>query len=159
MLNPDGTEGNISIKEYEVSRTGVINNIASSVITLRTDHKLHAGESIRVLSDSGYLPDGIDSNVIYFAITNASTAETLNANQIKLARSKNDALLGGSGNFITINNNKGGVLKIQSRVSDKAPGDLAHPIQYDTTSNNWYVKASNANTLFTQIAVNSEVIG
>ena len=47
------------------------------------------------LSDSGYLPDGIDSNVIYFAITNDSTNETLNANQIKLA-SKNDALLGGS---------------------------------------------------------------
>ena len=68
-------------------------------------------------------------------------------------------MLGGSGNFITINNNKGGVLSVQSRVSDKAPGDLAHPIQYDTTSNNWYVKASNANTLFTQIAVNSEVIG
>ena len=91
MLNPDGSEGDISIKEYEVGRTGVINNIASSVITLRTNHKLHAGESIRVLSDSGYLPDGIDSNVIYFAITNASTNETLNANQIKLARSKNDA--------------------------------------------------------------------
>ena len=104
---------------------------------------------LRILSDSGYLPDGIDSNVIYFAITNDSTGESLNTNQIKLARSKNDALIGGSGNFITINNNKGGVLKVQSRVSDKKPGDLAHPIQYDTTVNNWYVKASNSNTLFT----------
>ena len=160
MLNPNNSEeGNISIKEYEVQRTGVLNSISSSVITLRTPHKLHAGESIRVLSDSGYLPDGIDSNVIYFAITNDSTGESLNTNQIKLARSKNDALVGGSGNFITINNNKGGVLKIQSRVSDKKPGDLAHPIQYDTTANNWYVKASNSNTLFTQVAANSEIVG
>ncbi len=157
MLNPDGSEGNVSVKEYEVQRTGVVNSISSSKITLRTDHKLYAGESIRVLSDSGYLPDGIDSNVIYFAITNDSTGETLNANQIRLARSKNDALVGGSGNFITINNNKGGVLKIQSRVSDKAPGDLAHPIQYE--NGNWYVRASNTNTLFTQVAANSEVIG
>ncbi len=157
MLNPDGSEGDISIKEYEVGRTGVINSIASSVLTLRTNHKLHAGESIRILSDSGFLPDGIDSNVIYFAITNDSTNESLNANQIKLARSKNDALLGGSGNFITINNNKGGVLKVQSRVSDKKPGDLAHPIQYE--NGNWYVKASNSNTLFTQVAANSGTIG
>ena len=160
MLNPTSSEeGDISIKEYEVQRTGALNSISSSVITLRTPHKLHAGESIRILSDSGYLPDGIDSNVIYFAITNDSTGESLNTNQIKLARSKNDALIGGSGNFITINNNKGGVLKVQSRVSDKKPGDLAHPIQYDTTANNWYVKASNSNTLFTQVAASSEIVG
>jgi hypothetical protein len=161
MLNPTASEeGDISVKEYEVGRSGSSNSIStSSVITLTTNHKLHAGESIRVLSDSGYLPDGIDSNVIYFAITNASTAETLNANQIKLARSKNDAIVGGSGNFITINNNKGGVLKIESRVSDKKPGDLAHPIQYDTTRSNWYIKASNSNTLFTQVTGNAGTIG
>ena len=161
MLNPTSSEeGDISVKEYEVGRSGSSNSIStSSVITLTTNHKLHAGESIRVLSDSGYLPDGIDSNVIYFAITNASTAETLNANQIKLARSKNDAIVGGSGNFITINNNKGGVLKIESRVSDKKLGDLTYPIQYDTTRSNWYVKASNSNTLFTQVTGNAGTIG
>ena len=48
MLNPDGSEGDISIKEYEVNRTGVINNIASSVITLRTIINYMQG-SIRVL--------------------------------------------------------------------------------------------------------------
>ena len=160
MINPTSSEeGDISVKEYEVGRSGNSNSISSSVITLTANHKLHAGESIRVLSDSGYLPDGIDSNVIYFAITNDSTGETLNANQIRLARSKNDALVGGSGNFIAINNNKGGVLKVQSRVSDKKPGDLAHPIQYDTTRGNWYVKASNSNTLFTQVAASSEIVG
>ena len=61
--------------------------------------------------------------------------------------------------FITISNNKGGVLKVQSRVSDKKPGDLAHPIQYDTTRGNWYVKASNTNTLFTQVVANAGTIG
>ena len=89
MQNPGGTDGEISSKEYEVDRTGLINNIANSVLTLRSAHKLFAGESIRVVSDDGFLPDGLSPNTIYYAITNDSTLETLNNNQIKLARSKN----------------------------------------------------------------------
>ena len=165
MQNPQGTDGALSSKEYEVSRTGLINSIANSVLTLRDAHKLFAGESIRVVSDDGFLPDGLTPNTIYYAITNASTNETLNNNQIKLARSKNDALLGGSGNFITINNNKGGILTISSRVSDKAPGDLAHPVQWSTSKSNWYINVTSGSTgggnnaLFTAIAANSGLLG
>ena len=165
MQNPGGTDGSISSKVYEVSRTGLLNTISNSVITLRSAHKLFAGESIRVVSDDGFLPSGLSGNTIYYAITNDSTNETLNNNQIKLARSKNDALLGGSGNFITINNNKGGVLSVESRVSDKAPGDLAHPIQWSAGKSNWYVNVTAGgggggnNALFTAIADNSGVLG
>ena len=165
MQNPGGTDGALSSKEYEVNRTGLINSITNSVLTLRSAHKLFAGESIRVVSDDGYLPDGLSPNTIYYAITNDSTLETLNNNQIKLARSKNDALLGGSGNFITINNNKGGMLTVSSRVSDKAPGDLAHPIQWSTSKSNWYVNVTAGaigggnNALFTAIAANSGLLG
>mgnify|MGYP003315798199 CR=1 FL=1 len=76
MQNPQGTDGALSSKEYEVSRTGLINSIANSVLTLRDAHKLFAGESIRVVSDDGFLPDGIDTNVIYYAVTNASNQES-----------------------------------------------------------------------------------
>ena len=165
MQNPGGTDGALSSKEYEVNRTGLINSITNSVLTLRSAHKLFAGESIRVVSDDGFLPDGLSPNTIYYAITNASTNETLNNNQIKLARSKNDALLGGSGNFITINNNKGGMLTVSSRVSDKAPGDLAHPIQWSASKSNWYINVTAGaigggnNALFTAIAANSDLLG
>ena len=165
MQNPGGTDGALSSKEYEVNRTGLINSITNSVLTLRSAHKLFAGESIRVVSDDGFLPDGLSPNTIYYAITNASTLETLNNNQIKLARSKNDALLGGSGNFITINNNKGGILTVSSRVSDKSPGDLAHPIQWSTSKSNWYINVTTGaigggnNALFTAIAANSGLLG
>ena len=159
MQNPAGTDGALSSKEYEVNRTGLINSIANSVLTLRDAHKLFAGESIRVVSDDGFLPDGLTPNTIYYAITNDSTNESLNNNQIKLARSKNDALLGGSGNFITINNNKGGILTISSRVSDKAPGDLAHPVQWDATKTNWYINSTSTNSLFTAVAANSGLLG
>ena len=165
MQNPAGTDGALSSKEYEVNRTGLINSITNSVLTLKSAHKLFAGESIRVVSDDGFLPDGMSPNTIYYAITNASTNETLNNNQIKLARSKNDALLGGSGNFITINNNKGGMLTISSRVSDKAPGDLAHPVQWSTSKSNWYINVTSGSTgggdnaLFTAVAANSGLLG
>ena len=51
-------------------------------------------------------------------------------------------------------NTKGGELRIVSRVSDKVPGEFGHPIQYDTTNNQWYVNVSAAateNTIFSAI--------
>jgi len=162
MINFDGTEGVTGQKEYEVGRTGTASSISSNVITLRSSHKLFAGESVRVISDDGHLPDGIDHNTIYYAVTNQSQNETLDTDQIKLARTENDAVLGGSGNFITINNNQGGLLKIISRVSDKAPGDFGHPIQYDSDNSNWYIRggiSTSENTLWQQITDNQSSIG
>ena len=46
---------------------------------------------------------------------------------------------------VTINN-KGGVLSIQSRVSDKISGDIGHPIQYDTNESQWYITVGTAST-------------
>jgi len=162
MINFDGTEGVVGKKEYEVGRAGTASSITSSTITLKTAHKLFAGESVRVISDEGKLPDGIENGVIYYAVTNQSQNESLNDDQIKLARTENDAILGGSGNFITINNTTGGLLKIVSRVSDKVPGDFGHPIQYDTSNNNWYIRggiSTSENTLWTQIVDNQNTIG
>ena len=161
MQNKTGGSDYSTMKVYDVERTGVINSITDSKITLTSVHQLSAGESIRVISDDGFLPDGIDTNVIYYAVTNASTQESsLTNTQIKLARNKNDALLGGSGNIIAINNNKGGVLTIESRVSDKKPGDLGHPIQYDTTKGNWYIQVKGtSNEVYAAVNSNSAQLG
>ena len=161
MQNKTGGSDYSTMKVYDVERTGVINSITDSKITLTSTHQLSAGESIRIISDDGFLPDGIDSNVIYYAVTSASTQESsLTGTQIKLARSKNDALLGGSGNIIAINNNKGGVLTVESRVSDKKPGDLGHPIQYDTTKGNWYIQVKGtSNEVYTAVNANSAQLG
>ena len=43
-------------------------------------------------------------------------------------------------------NNLGGSLKIISRVSDKNSGDIGHPIQYDSTLSQWFIKVSAAST-------------
>ena len=49
--------------------------------------------------------------------------------QIKVAKTLNDAL----NNNELIINSAGGVLRVESRVSDKKPGEIGHPIQYDST--------------------------
>jgi len=125
-------------KTFQVGRSAAgISSIAASTLTLTSDHTLLEGESIRVVSENGHLPDGLDSNTVYYAITSS-----LDANQVKVAQTLNDAV---SGDNITINN-KGGILHIQSRVSDKVAGDLGHPIQYDSDESQWYVTVGTATT-------------
>ena len=70
-----------SVKVSDVGRNvGTGNSIISNTLTFRENHQLINGETIRVLSDNGRLPDGLDSNIIYFTITSG-----LNADQIKIA--------------------------------------------------------------------------
>ena len=111
---------------------------AANVITLTTPHSLREGESIRVISDTGQLPDGIEPNNVYYAITSGLSTNV----NIKVAKTLSDAL---DGTEITINE-KGGALKVVSRVSDKNSGDLGHPIQYDDTNGQWYINVSTAST-------------
>ena len=68
----------------------------------------------------------------------------MNANQIKIAQTLNDA-----NNSTPVGiafNEKGGILHVESRVSDKIAGDIGHPIQYDGDQNQWYVTVGTAAT-------------
>ena len=135
-------------KTFDVNRsvTG-INSIGSysdggnaNVVTLSASHSFLNGESVRVLSDDGHLPDGLTPNTVYFAITEGTGIST-NTN-IKIAKTLSDAQ---NNNPVSINE-KGGVLKVVSRVSDKVAGDLGHPVQYDSTNGQWYINVSTAST-------------
>ena len=112
---------------------GAGNSIVNNTLTLKEDHNFINGESIRVLSDNARLPDGLEPNKIYFAITDG-----VNSDQIKIASTLNDALVG-TNNVI---NNLGGNLTIESRVSDKQCGDIGHPVQYDSGQSQWYVSVA-----------------
>tara|TARA_R100001443_G_scaffold115868_2_gene134700 strand:- start:552 stop:6419 length:5868 start_codon:yes stop_codon:yes gene_type:complete len=127
-----------AIKRRTVNRVGTSNSITSNIISFTENHQFATGETIRFISDNARLPDGIDNNKVYFAVTGGS----LNPDQIKVASSLNEAL---DGNEITINN-LGGTLMCESRVSDKITNGIGHPIQYDTTETQWYVNVSGAST-------------
>jgi len=134
-------------KEYDVAKgvNGITNNINNNIITLTQTHDIENGEKIRVVSETGELPDGIVPDLVYYAITN-TTAVGLGNTQLKLAFTLNDAENGVDPTAaVTINTRRNVNLKVVSRVSDKNSGDIGHPIQYDETQNNWYIK-TNANS-------------
>jgi len=134
MPTATGITTNTGEKRYIVDNNVGVTSISSNVISLKTSHNLIDGESVRIFADNGFLPDGIEENTVYFAIVSG-----LNSNDLKVARTLNDAL---DGTALTINNT-GGELTVVSRVSDKRSGDIGHPIQFDIPNKNWYVNVSN----------------
>ena len=140
-------DGVSSKKVYTVSRNNLgLNGISSNQITFTSAHQLITGEKVRVFSNTGQAPDGLEIDVIYYAIRISNTV-------ISLASTYNDAI---AGVLITGIVNNGGILNIISSVSDNIPGDVAHPIQYDAISNNWYVNSSSNNQIYTNLLTSTE---
>jgi microcystin-dependent protein len=127
---------NTSEKSYRVS-----SGPSSNVFTLTSQHGLRNGEKIRIFSDDGDLPENINTNTVYYAITNG-----LSNNQVKLSSSKTNADTG-----ISIDVYGGTNLKIVSRSSDKIAGDIGHSIQYDTNIGNWYIHTNSDSTIYSEI--------
>jgi hypothetical protein len=125
----------------------VVSNTGNNILTFSSaGHKFLNGESIRFFSDTGKIPDGLLNNQVYYAITSTNDIG-ITTTQIKVAKTLNDALTHTSTNSKNISfNTKGGNLKVVSRVSDKNSGDIGHPIQYDSSLGQWYVKVSSAST-------------
>ena len=121
-------------KSFNVNRSSAgINSITSNQFELTAAHTFENGESIRIISEDGSLPDGLDPNEVYYAITSGISTNV----GLKVAKTLSDAE---NASALTINN-RGGSLKIVSRVSDKNSGDIGHPIQYDdVVKNQWYIK-------------------
>jgi hypothetical protein len=124
-------------KKYYVGRSAGINSVTSNVATLTTNHELINGETIRIISETAQLPDGLEPDTIYYAITN-SVAAGIGSDQIKIAKTLNDAV---NNNPVSINS-RGGALQVVSRVSDKVSGYLGHPIGFDTSNSQWYIKVA-----------------
>jgi plasmid maintenance system killer protein len=123
------------------------NSISNGVITLTEAHSFGAIEKIRVIAQNGHLPDGINPDQIYYVI-NSTIDNSLSNAQIKLAVTSNNAI----NNIPILPNRKGGKLFVVSRVADKAPGEPGHPIQWDSSRNNWYISVDeNDNNIYDNI--------
>ena len=103
------------------------------------------GETIRVISDAGDLPEGLEPNRVYYAIKPTATG-------LKLASTLSNAI-----NNIPISVYGGSDLRVESRVSDKKPNDIGHPVQFDDTQKNWYVLTETNSNLFDQLNNNDYV--
>jgi hypothetical protein len=159
MQSPLG-DGPTSEKIFTVTQTAGINNIdiSNDILTLNKPHNLFTGESVRVYSDNGILPEPLENGQLYYAI-NTTNANDNNANdKIKLAKTINNA---NDNNPVDIKNKNGGIISIVSRVTDKLPGEVGHPVQYDSSNNNWYILSSSSTTtnkIYEALKNNSSII-
>jgi hypothetical protein len=148
-----GTETSY-VNELEVQRINNQNSIIQSTgtITLTDTHTFTTGEKVVVRSENGILPINLESNQLYYVIT-SNASPGLASTQVKLAESFNNSIIGDS----IKPNNKGGVLTISSRVSDKKSGDVGHPVQWDAGNSNWYINVSSTdNNIYTLMTEQGE---
>ena len=130
ILMPGSSQSSYQ-KSYNVAKSGLGNNIANNIITFTEPHDFETGETVRLISNTGELPDNTLFDRVYYAINISST-------QIKLASSLNDATNGSP--VVNVFSNESSDLSVVSRVSDKNSGDKGHPIQWDTVRSNWYIQ-------------------
>ena len=149
ILMHDTSLGNkvVGEKRSRVGRSAVgINSISGDIFNFLANHDFLRGESVRVISDTGALPDGLEHNQIYYAITSG-----VGLNQIRLARTVDNAT-----SLVDIDvNRSGGSLTIVSRVSDKKPNEPGHPIQWDQVEAQWYLTVnpdSTQNSIYTKLS-------
>jgi hypothetical protein len=147
---PDTSDSKEKVKY--VNRNNLLNDISDNVINFSTPHsfnKNRQGEKIRIISEDGNLPDGLEEDQVYYAIT-SGTNITSPTTQIKIAKTLNDAI-----NDVEISiNDRGGLLKVVSRVSDKKPNEEGHPIQWDSSTSQWYISVEQSgadNTIYDAI--------
>ena len=150
IMDGSTTATNQKIAYVSRNTAGTANSItesSGSIFGLTGTHEFADGETVRILSDDGTIPDGIELDQKYFVIKTG-----LNADQIKLAKTFNEAISSNTSPIEDVNTN-GGALRIISMVADKFPGDAGHPIQYDDTKNNWYinVKGDGTNKIYKAI--------
>jgi len=121
---------NTSEKTYKV-----VSGPASNTLTLGS-HNIQTGETIRIISDSGDLPENISPHTVYYAIRTSNI-------EIKISSTKAN-----SENNLPITIYGGSQLRIESRVSDKLPGNIGHPLQWDTNYSNWFVYTNTDNEIY-----------
>ena len=152
-----------SEKEYEGVHNDTTSGSANTVHkislvnkygNINNPHDLNNGESIRIIAEDGDLPEGLDPHTVYYAITNAKDSTrldgvTLSGYEIQIASSKTNAERTTPVYIKTISSPAAGKLKIISRVSDKKPGELGHPMQFDAGNNGagdpiyqWFIHVS-----------------
>ena len=70
-----GTETSFE-KEFTVTKktNGISNEISSNTFTFTENHSFETGESVRILSDTGHIPDGLITGQLYYAITTGLAA-------------------------------------------------------------------------------------
>ena len=147
IVSPATTISGSATSAKVYNNVSLQNNTNGTVYTIPSGHALRNGESIRIFSETGDLPEGLEDNVLYYAITSENKS-TLGASEIQIASSRTNA---SAQNPISIVSYGGEQIRIESRVSDKEAGELGHPIQWDPNQNQWFIHTNSNSDLYQYI--------
>ena len=131
----------IARKIYQVLAGPGQGPTSGSTLTLPL-HGLLNGETIRIFSETGDLPENIQAGVLYYA-------NVVDEQNIRISTSQSNAV-----NNLFLDIYGGTELHIESRVNDKTPGEAGHPIQYDDVVGNWFVHTNANSALYQYIRSN-----
>jgi len=130
----------------KVATATLANDTRGTVYTLAGGHTLKNGESIRIFSEVGDLPEGLEEDKLYYAITSEKKG-SLASTEIQIASSRTNAEAQ-TPLSIKSYSQGGDQLRIESRVSDKEAGELGHPIQWDPNNNQWFIYTNGNSALW-----------
>ena len=119
----------------------VVSSVSSNTLNLTTNSGICTGEKIRIISETGDLPENIAANTIYYAVPQTPSS-------LKVAASLTNAE---ATTPETIDIYGGTQLKVVSRVSDKDPREVGSPVQWDYDNSGWYVHVDRNNNIFTTL--------
>jgi hypothetical protein len=162
ILMVDEISSNVSFGSDSSQKSHLASVPNSQSIINIGNNNIKNGEKIRIISETGDLPENITNNKIYYAITSQANSTrsdgiSLTSEQIQIASSKTNADTA-TPQYLRI---YGGVqLKILSLVSDKRAGEIGSPIQWDSANSNWYVHVNTANEIYNALTtLSSELLG
>ena len=132
-INQDGIISSAVISpNYQLEVTISSINSTTDTITLASNLTvgsltgINTSQPVRIVSNNGQLPDGIEAHKVYYVNASVTT------NTIQLSESESASSV--IGNVVNINNfgSTSGNLKLISKVSDRSSGQAGSPIQYDS---------------------------
>ena len=126
-----------SKKKLDIS--GAPTGLNGHTFTTPFNHNFVTGESVRILSESGDVPENLTEHTKYYVIKISDT-------QFKVASSPSNAI-----NNIFIRCYLGTDMYVESRISDKVAGEAGAPVQFDPVVNRWYIHVNADNEIYTSL--------
>jgi|TARA_B100000073_G_scaffold147532_1_gene121450 hypothetical protein len=124
----------------EVTITGFPSAANGYTFTSSVDHNFNTEEKVLVFSKTGNIPEGLADHNLYYAIRISNTTFRLATSVTNARNNVVKSCFGGTD------------ITVRSRVSDKFPGEVGSPVQFDPTNNKWFVHTEPNSDIYTAIA-------
>ncbi len=132
-------------------------DIATNTITISESLSVGAitgintSQAVRIISNNGVLPDGIEPQKIYYV-----NSSELTSTQLKLSENESNSSVVDIKTDIGVTS---GNLRLVSKVSDRLAGQPACPIQFDEQNSKWYISIQSDPSFVTAVsAANNPVV-